>query len=159
MKYSAIAFSCLLMADSALAHDTVFEEDNCHWSPQEGEHCHYKVPEISAMDISLGYQFELEKSPLVPFVGVSYGKKWYQDSELGGIVGVKYENGFYASYVSTTKSLQVGLTIAHISFNHESIGLGMSVPLSFFSNKQKSSSPFVNLSLLSQNLKEVLVNR
>ncbi|WP_163936475.1 hypothetical protein [Paraferrimonas sp. SM1919] len=159
MKYSALAFSCLLIAGTAVAHDTSFEDDNCHWSPQEGEHCHYKVPEISAMDVSLGYQFELEKSSLVPFVGVSYAKKWHQDSEFGGIVGLRHQDGMYASYVSTTKTLQIGISIAHLSFNHESIGLGMSVPLTFFSNKQNSSSPFVNLSLLSQNFKEEIVYR
>lgn len=86
----------------------------------------------------MGYQYQVEQTNLIPFIGASLGKsEKNEDTNFGANLGIKLQNGWYASYVSTSKSFQLGYEFVHMSANSDYLGIGIRFP---FANSDKDNS-------------------
>jgi len=135
MKFYLVNFLFVaLIPSSVLAHSGGTDSNGCH-AGSEPYHCHNSKNgsessiDVGAWDINAGYQYHIEQTNLIPFIGASIGKSGEnEDTAFGVNVGLKLESGWYASYVSTSKSLQLGYGFAHISANSDYFGAGIRFP-------------------------------
>lgn len=134
--YIAIFLALTLTPTQALSHSGGTDSNGCHAGSQP-YHCHSENSSngsesnfnLGAWDFNLGYQYKFDQTKLTPFIGASIGKsKEYGDTKFGGNLGLKFQNGFYAGYVSTSKSLQLGYEFIHVSANSNYFGIGIRYP-------------------------------
>lgn len=135
-----------LMPTAALSHSGGTDSKGCHAGSQP-YHCHNSKNNnsdassiaIAAWDINVGYQYHVEKTELIPFIGASIGKSdEFEDTSFGVNIGIKLQSGWYASYVSTSKSLQLGYEFIHFSVNSDYFGVGVRFPFGGSSNNKSS---------------------
>lgn len=138
MKFYLASFVFItLISAKAFAHSGGTDSNGCH-SGSQPYHCHNTgngktddSVDLGAWDINLGYQYQFEDSDLIPFIGASIGKSEKSDDTVfGANLGFKLQSGWYASYVSTSKSFQLGYEFIHISANSDYFGLGIRFPFS-----------------------------
>lgn len=152
MKALIISF-LIFVPTTVFGHSGGTDSKGCH-AGTEPYHCHNKKDDssvnIGAWDINVGYQYQIGQSNLISFLGASYGTSDHDlDSSFGANIGLKYNNGWYASYVSTSKSVQLGYGFFHISANSDYVGLGFRYPFSSSKGSKQSSSYFGGSVLLS----------
>ncbi|WP_082122412.1 hypothetical protein [Arsukibacterium sp. MJ3] len=151
MKVSILSLLVFLPV-TVLGHSGGTDSNGCHAGSMP-YHCHNTKSDsssidISAWDVSAGYQYHIRNTKLVPFLGISHGKSNHElNSSTGFNIGLKYQEGWYASYVSSSKSVQLGYGIFHISANSDDVGLGLRLPLGSKQNR-KESSTYVSGSVL-----------
>ena len=144
MKFYLASFLLItLIPTQALSHSGGTDNKGCHAGSQP-YHCHNNKNDsetsisVGAWDINLGYQYQFEQSDFIPFIGTSVGKsEEYGDTNFGVNLGLKFQNGWYASYVSTSKSFQLGYEFIHISANSDYFGIGIRFP---FGNTDSNNS-------------------
>lgn len=144
-----------VFSSDVLSHPGGTDVYGCH-AGSEPYHCHNddynssdsSSVDIEAWDVNLGYQFNLNQTQWIPFVGASLGKSSdYEDRTFGLNVGLKHQKGWYMSYVSTSESIQLGYHFIHISANSDYFGLGIRLPLGGI-RKANDSSLYFSSSLL-----------
>lgn len=130
-----VAFVALIPFN-ALAHSGGTDSNGCH-SGSQPYHCHSDKNgsgngtsiSTGAWDLNVGYQYQIEETKFIPFLGASVGtSEEHDDAKLGANLGIKLDSGWYASYVSTSKSVQLGYSFFHISANSDYFGLGLRFP-------------------------------
>lgn len=157
MKLFIIPFILIISISSKVySHSGGTDSNGCHAGSQP-YHCHnggnsstseHSSVNFGGWDINLGYQYHLEENPYIPYAGLSLGK--YQDhgdTFLGLDFGLKHQDGWYAGYITTSKSLQLGYEFLHLSASSDSIGIGVRFTLDN-SNYNNQSSIYSSVSLL-----------
>lgn len=143
----AIILSLLIFFPAAtLSHSGGTDSNGCHAGTQP-YHCHNSKSDssvsIGAWDINAGYQYHIVQSELIPFLGASYGKiELDQNPSIGINIGLKHQDGWYAGFVSTSQSVQLGYGFFHIAANADYVGLGIRFPFDITGDKDKSLSYF-----------------
>lgn len=134
---------------NALAHSGGTDSNGCHAGSQP-YHCHNSNSNsnsnnsdtsisVDAWDLNLGYQYQIEQTDFIPFAGASLGKsKEHENAKLGTNLGLKLQNGLYASYTTTSKSIQFGYMFFHISANPDYFGLGLRFPFNGIKSNHSS---------------------
>ena len=128
---------------AALAHSGGTDSNGCHAGSQPF-HCHngstssgnsgstesdVSFGSLDAWDLNLGYRYNFDGASPVPYFGLSIGKQYGdEDIAVGADLGVKFRQGFYLGYASTSNSVQLGFNAIHLSVNNNSIGLGIRFP-------------------------------
>jgi hypothetical protein len=142
--YFVIFFLVALIPTNVLSHSGGTDSHGCHAGSQP-YHCHNSKSDsessinVGAWDINLGYQYHIEQTDLIPFIGASIGKsEEHGDTSFGANIGLKLQNGWYASYVTTSKSLQLGYGFVHISANSDYFGAGIRFPIGNTNNSKSS---------------------
>jgi hypothetical protein len=150
--YLASFFLAALIPTQALSHSGGTDSNGCHAGSQP-YHCHNSQSDsetsisVSAWDINLGYQYQIKQTSFMPFIGASLGKnEEYGDTNFGVNLGLKLQNGWYASYVSTSKSFQLGYGVIHMSANSDYLGIGIRFP--FGNTNSNNSSVYSSGSML-----------
>ena len=150
-----ILLTCLLctVPMTAFAHSGGTDSNGCH-AGSEPYHCHNgeKSSAISmgAWDINSGYQYQFDKTSIIPYLGVSLGSSEHDgETSLGANLGVKHQNGLYAGYVSTSKSFQLGYDFFHLSINSDYLGVGIRYPFGNGNNTDQSGIYFSGSALFS----------
>ncbi|MFT7007427.1 MAG: hypothetical protein ACJAXJ_001942 [Colwellia sp.] len=120
-----------LISTKVYSHSGGTDINGCHAGSQP-YHCHndsaveYSSANFSGWDINLGYQYHFEKTPYIPYAGLSVGQyEEHEDTSVGLDFGLKHQYGWYAGYVTTSKSLQFGYKFLHFSANSDFIGMGL----------------------------------
>lgn len=143
-----------LLPLSIFAHSGGTDSNGCH-SGSEAYHCHNNKsnsPSISigGWDVNAGYQYQIFESKLIPFLGLSYGKSEHElNSTAGWNLGMKHEDGWYASFVSTSKSVQLGYGFFHVAANQDYLGLGLRVPFGYSRSSGQSAGYYSGTMLFS----------
>jgi len=141
---------------NVVAHSGGTDSKGCHAGSQP-YHCHNSKNgssealsiSVVAWDMNVGYQYHVNQSFFIPFIGASLGKSdKNKDVILGGNFGVKLQNGWYAGYVSTSKSIQLGYNFWHVSANSEYLGLGLRFRFPWYAGSENKSSVYYSGSLL-----------
>lgn len=121
----------LLFLPKVYSHSGGTDSHGCHAGTQP-YHCHngesssYESAGVSGWDFNFGYQYHANETQLIPYAGLSLGKSdHHEDASLGVDFGLKHQSGFYAGYVTTSQSLQLGYHFLHLSANSDFIGLGI----------------------------------
>lgn len=140
-----------LIPFNASAHSGGTDSNGCH-SGSQAYHCHSDKNGDSASintgawDLNVGYQYQIEETKFIPFLGASVGKSEENgDTKFGANLGMKYDNGWYAGYVSTSKSVQLGYSFFHVSVSSDYFGLGLRFP---FTEVKNHSSMYYSGSIL-----------
>ena len=133
-------FSC-----NAIAHSGGTNSAGCHAGTQP-YHCHvsndgtggssstgtssdFSIDGVDAWDLNLGYRYSFDGASPIPYFGLSVGKRYdSEDVVVGADLGLHFTQGFYVGFVSTSNSIQLGFRALHLSFNQDSIGLGIRFP-------------------------------
>ncbi|MGR6859305.1 hypothetical protein ACU5EH_02580 [Aliivibrio salmonicida] len=148
MKNNLFGLLILLTSMSALGHSGGTDANGCH-AGSEPYHCHNSKNneagsslEFSAWDLNLGYQKQISETDFIPYAGLSLGQADINDgsAKLGLDLGLKFYNGFYLGYVTSSESVQVGYKFIHISAKSDMVGIGFRIP--FYSKKQIDHSGF-----------------
>jgi hypothetical protein len=142
--YLLPVFIFSIISINSFAHSGGTDSNGCHAGSQP-YHCHNggdgdstSSLELGAWDLNAGYQYHLKDSAFIPFIGASLGESEKNtSSEFGVNLGVKHQDGWYASYVTTSTSIQLGYSFMHLSVNSDYIGFGFRYP--FNSNNNQSS--------------------
>lgn len=152
MKSHLVIFALVaLISTQAVSHSGGTDSNGCHAGSQP-YHCHNSKnnsksdgeasgsAHVGAWDINFGYQHKFEQANFIPFIGASLGKsEKHGDTDFGINLGVRFQNGWHASYVSTSKSFQLGYKFVHVSANSGYFGIGMRLP---FGSADGNSSSF-----------------
>jgi hypothetical protein len=141
---------------NVFAHSGGTDSNGCHAGSQP-YHCHNSgdgnsTPslDIGAWDLNVGYQYHLKESKFIPFIGASLGESEINsDTDFGVNFGAKHLNGWYASYVTTSKSVQLGYNFLHLSVSSDYIGLGFRYPFGSSNNNNQSSIYYSGSALFS----------
>jgi hypothetical protein len=140
-------FLCFFYISATYAHSGGTDKNGCHAGSQP-YHCHNEGSSsenaglnFNEWDLNLGYQYLIDESQISPYIGFSVGKSDHHESILGGIdIGFKHRDGFYAGYITTSESVQLGYKFFHVSVNSNGIGFGLRC--SFGNAEEKTSLPF-----------------
>lgn len=161
MKFYLAGFLLFfLIPIEAISHSGGTDSNGCHAGSQP-YHCHNSNNDdylnntnntnttigVGAWDVNVGYQYQIEKTNFIPFIGASLGKSEDHETTKSGInLGIKLQNGWYTSYVTTSKSIQLGYEFVHISANPDYIGIGIRFP--FLNTAINNSSVYSSASIL-----------
>ena len=106
---------------------------------------------FSAYDLNIGYQYHIEDTLFIPYAGLSLGndeigkdKHAFDEYDIGVNLGLKFQNGWYIDYTSTSKSTKLGYRFLHLSLNSNFLGFGFRFP--FHHNSDSSNQSFIYFS-------------
>lgn len=148
MKFSIVfLLLCFFYIPNTYAHSGGTDKNGCHAGSQP-YHCHNGGSssenaglDFNGWDFNLGYQYLIDESQISPYIGFSVGRSDHHESIQGGIdFGFKHRDGFYAGYVTTSESVQLGYNFFHVSVNSNGIGFGLRC--SFGDSEVKKPLPF-----------------
>jgi len=146
MKFFLITFLLVtFISTKAYSHSGGTNSDGCH-AGSKPYHCHNggssgnESLDFSGWDFNLGYQYHIDETPFIPYAGLSVGKyNDHEDTSIGIDFGLKHQDGWYAGFVSTSKSVQLGYRFVHFSANSDSIGIGVKFTFGGSDFKNQSS--------------------
>lgn len=138
--------SLAIVTPSAFATPGRTDKYGCHNSQTEGYHCHHDVASNggaidTSFDLNAGLRFtDLSTLPFTPYLGASMGRSGSdEDISVGVNVGAVLDNGFYAGYSTTSKSVHVGYSYFHLGVSSNAVGLGFQWPIV---NKESAGTSF-----------------